>query len=136
MRVEQIVIADAGPFIALYAIERLELLRGISHSILVPRAVRDEIAAGAPRPGSVEIEVTPWIHISEGPVVLTSTLELMIDRGEAAAIALAQSMPGSLLLIDEQRARKLAAKLGVRFTGTLGVLSPAHRRIAQALGRG
>ncbi|MBL8896847.1 MAG: DUF3368 domain-containing protein [Planctomycetes bacterium] len=54
--------------------------------------------------------------------MLTSALELLVDRGEAEAIALAQSMPGSLLLIDDQRARKLASKLGVRFTGTLGIL--------------
>jgi predicted nucleic acid-binding protein len=45
-----------------------------------------------------------------------------IDLGEASAIALAKEIESLLLLPDDLKARKLAAKLNLKFTGTLGVI--------------
>ncbi|MEX6687987.1 DUF3368 domain-containing protein [Danxiaibacter flavus] len=52
-------------------------------------------------------------------------LEMHIDRGESSAIALALEMPGSTLIIDDYKARQIAAKLGIAFTGTIGVIIKA-----------
>jgi predicted nucleic acid-binding protein len=50
-----------------------------------------------------------------------------IDLGEASTIALAKEMESSLLLLDDLKATKLAAKLNLKFTGTLGVILVAKQ---------
>ncbi|MBI5303457.1 MAG: DUF3368 domain-containing protein [Chloroflexi bacterium] len=48
-----------------------------------------------------------------------------LDRGEAEAIVLAQELGADLVIIDERIARKHARRLGLKLTGTLGVLLEA-----------
>jgi predicted nucleic acid-binding protein len=50
-----------------------------------------------------------------------------LDRGEAEVIALAQELGSDLVLIDERLARRHAKRLGLKLTGTLGVLLRAKR---------
>jgi predicted nucleic acid-binding protein len=45
-------------------------------------------------------------------------LELQIDKGESSAIALALEIPGSTVILDDFKARKIAIKLGIQVTGT------------------
>ncbi len=56
-----------------------------------------------------------------------SLLEAEVDKGEASAIALAIETTNSLLILDDMKARKLAAKLSLQFTGTLGVFLKAKQ---------
>jgi len=123
---EQLLIADAGPLITLAAIGRFELLRDLASEVVVPRCVFEEVIAGAPRPGAVEIRAD-WIRVAEAKQELADAFALMIDRGEAEALALAKELPAALLVIDDLRARRVAAELGLRFTGTLGILNLAKR---------
>ena len=48
-----------------------------------------------------------------------------LDRGERAAIALAERVRADLILIDEADGRTEAARRNFRVTGTLGVLRAA-----------
>lgn len=50
-----------------------------------------------------------------------------VDWGEASAIALAKEIEFPLLLLDDLKARKLATKLNVKYTGTLGVIHRAKQ---------
>ncbi|MEO7834735.1 MAG: DUF3368 domain-containing protein, partial [Ginsengibacter sp.] len=52
-------------------------------------------------------------------------LELEVDAGEASAFALTLEYSSSLLIIDDLKARKLADKLLLNYTGTLGVILKA-----------
>lgn len=52
-------------------------------------------------------------------------LELEVDSGEASAFALTLQYDSSLLIIDDMKARKLADKLLLNYTGTLGVVLKA-----------
>ena len=52
-------------------------------------------------------------------------MELQVDKGEASAIALAKEYSDVLLLLDDLKARKLAAKLDLKYTGTLGIITKA-----------
>ena len=50
---------------------------------------------------------------------------MQIDKGESSAIALALETPNSLVILDDYKARKIANKLGLNLTGTIGVIVKA-----------
>ena len=52
-------------------------------------------------------------------------LELQIDKGESSALALALETPNSVVILDDYKARKIAERLGITFTGTIGVIIKA-----------
>lgn len=54
-------------------------------------------------------------------------LETQVDRGEASAIALALELDDCTLILDDQKARTMAERLGLHVTGTLGVVIKAKR---------
>jgi predicted nucleic acid-binding protein len=124
---ERLIVADAGPIIALASIGRFEVLQSLATDVMVPIAVHAEVLAGAPRPGAKEIAAANWLRIVEAPTDLATAFRLVVDQGEAEALALAQGHPGALLVVDDQRARRVAEELGLRLTGTLGVLGMCKR---------
>lgn len=124
------VVSDASPLISLAAVQHLELLQQLYAEVLIPETVHHEIAATDPSaPGAGGIAAAEWIRVQ--PVrnrELVEALSHEVDRGEAAAIALAAETDADLLLIDERRGRKAAMRLGQRVIGVLGVLIEAKRR--------
>ena len=59
---------------------------------------------------------------------VVSALQVEVDAGKAEAISLAQELAADLLLIDERMGRAIAARLGIRIIGLLGVLMEAKHR--------
>jgi predicted nucleic acid-binding protein len=127
----EIVVADAGPLIALGRLRKLDILSGMFEKVIVPQAVfqetqfRPDIAdaqaiLAARQSGVLTVDASsPAV---EGPV-----REVELGEGEAAAISLAASR-GHAVLIDEKLGREVAAALGLRVIGTVGVLLIARRR--------
>jgi predicted nucleic acid-binding protein len=52
-------------------------------------------------------------------------IEMQIDKGESSAIALALETPECTLILDDNKARKIAEQLGLSYTGTIGVIVKA-----------
>jgi predicted nucleic acid-binding protein len=52
---------------------------------------------------------------------------LGLDQGEAAVLALAEETDASLVVIDERKTRRYAERMGLRLTGTLGLLLEAKQ---------
>lgn len=50
-----------------------------------------------------------------------------LDAGEASAIALAMNIEKSILIIDDLKGRKIAEKMNIRYSGTLGLIVQAKR---------
>ena len=50
---------------------------------------------------------------------------MQIDRGESSAIALALETINSTIILDDFKAIKIAERLGLRFTGTIGIVIKA-----------
>ena len=60
--------------------------------------------------------------------MVVRALQGELDRGEAAAIALAVERQADMVLIDERRARAVAIRLGLNVVGVLGVLVEAKHK--------
>lgn len=114
----------------LMCVGRLELVRQLYGTVLVPEAVRKELATIAlSRPGMWPDPAPSWLEVrAAGNRPLVTSLLSELDAGEAEAIALAVESSADLLLIDERRGRQVASRLGVRRIGVLGVLLDAKGR--------
>ncbi|MDB4901906.1 MAG: hypothetical protein JWQ63_1187 [Mucilaginibacter sp.] len=111
-----IVIADTSCFILLSNINELSLLHKVYGEIITTPQIAMEFGSILP----------DWIKIkSPADYQKQQILELQIDKGEASAMALALELPGSLIILDDLRARVLAEQLGISITGTLGVIVKA-----------
>jgi uncharacterized protein len=123
-----IIIADSSPLISLAIIEQLELLPQLYQRVLLLPAVWDEVTIqGASLPGANAIRKVTWLEIQTPEAALLEPLSILVDRGEAEAIALAQSIPESIVLLDDAQARRVAERLNVLRIGTLGILRRAKK---------
>jgi predicted nucleic acid-binding protein len=117
-------VLDSTCLIGLENIDRLDLLPALLHSAYAPPAVAEEFG-GKP----------DWLVIAApADGTLVASLEMMVDKGEAAAIALAAEM-GARIILDDRKARGVALRLGVPVTGTVGLLLKAkHAGLIPAIG--
>lgn len=130
MSTKLIVVSDATPLIALAKIGQLSWLPDLFGEVLVPGAVYSEIVvAGAGRSGAAEIQSATWLR-TEAVVDRTRVNYLLtqLDIGEAESIVLAQEKQADWLLIDENKARAIAQRLGLRMIGTVGLLLLAKQQ--------
>jgi predicted nucleic acid-binding protein len=111
-----IVISDTSCLIVLNKIGELELINKVYQSITTTVEVKQEFSD--PLPDWIKIEKVKDLNYQK-------ILETQIDKGEASAIALAIEKESPLLLLDDLKARKLALKLNLPFTGTLGIINKA-----------
>ncbi len=130
----RIVVADAGPLIALARIERLSLLFALYGSVVVPETVLAELCVESNRPGARVLSAALAEGLIEprglprGCEVDMASLGLLLDAGESAAILLAQETPCRFLLIDERRGRQIARRRGIPVVGLAGVLLAAKQQ--------
>ena len=117
---------NTGPLIALAACGGLDLLRKIHRHVLVPADVIEEFERGGPAVAPVT-GLPSWLDVRVLRAPIAPILIAHLDRGEAAAIALALEAQVDLVAIDERRGRLVAREMGLTVTGTLGVLLRAKR---------
>jgi len=111
------IIPDSSCLILLEKISHLEILNNLYNRIVITPTVSDEYGLPVPE----------WIHIQPIKNRQYQTLiQASVDPGEASVIALAIEI-GGLLVLDDLKARKLAANYHLDYTGTLGILIEAKR---------
>lgn len=123
------VIADNSPLSALAEIGLHNVLHELFGIVTVPETVASESThLRAPEALRSFMQKPPaWIHKVPDPTLLPETIAL--DPGESAAISLAWNcLPDVLLIVDDLAARHLSAALGIRHTGTAGLLLTAAQR--------
>jgi len=111
-------IIDTSSLIALERINLLEMLCRIYKDVIVPESVVKEF-------GNLAL---PCVSIRKVDLSLSKllTTDLNLGKGEADAMALASHL-GLNVVIDDLKARKVAENMGLKITGTIGVLVKAEK---------
>lgn len=110
------IISDTSCLIVLTNIGEMTLLQQTYGTIITTIEVAAEY--GQVLPDWIEIKTVTDKNVQQ-------VLELQIDKGEASALALALETPKCTLILDDYKARKVAEKLGLEITGTIGVIIKA-----------
>ena len=126
-----LVVSDTSPLSNLAVIGRLELVREEFGALCVPPAVARELTALSHAGGQLALRAAfaaGWLAERPLPAGTIAPLETSrLDVGEAEAIVLARAVGADRLLIDEKEGREVAEKLGIKFTGAIGILLRARQ---------
>lgn len=115
----KVIVSDTSCLILLDKIGEIELLKIVFGEITVTTEIAVEFDNALPN----------WVRIEEvANKTYQRILEASLDKGEASALAYAIDQADCLLIIDDLKGRKYAEQLGIRITGTLGVLIEAKLR--------
>lgn len=116
-------VADASPLILLAKVEQIGLL---GPSILVPRAVLDEVLAGPPEDPARALALAGAFDSCPSVSVPDPIREWGLGAGESEVLALALQRATTAVL-DDAQGRRCARALGVPAIGTLGLVVRAAR---------
>ena len=112
----KVIISDTSCLIILTKIGELDLLRQLYKTVTITQDVLLEYGEHLP----------DWIEVQQAKDhYRQQLLEMQVDKGEASTIALALETSENIIILDDWKARKLADRLGLSVTGTLGVIIKA-----------
>lgn len=121
----QPVVSNTSPLIGLFEINRLPLLRDLYTEVWIPREVEKEFLVVDETFYREVLNKAPWIKVVDVTNSLSATIYQGIDAGEAEVFALAVEHDARLVILDENKGRQRAIKIGLKVKGTLGVLLEA-----------
>lgn len=123
-----VVIADAGPLIALSRVNQLEMLRGLFGFVHITGQIRREVLEGGHFSGQENITAAldhGWLRCHDVGLADWAPRLTGVDEGEASAMCLAQQYPGCLLIIDDRAGRAEARARGLAFMGVAAIVGLA-----------
>jgi len=126
-----IVVADAGPLIALSRIGALALLQGLFSRVAVTAEVRAEVLPPGDYPGKSDIQAAidqGWLEVVAPAASDWQPFNPGIDPGERSAIAAALRISGALSAIDDRAGRTEARASGLPTVGTAAIIGMAKLR--------
>lgn len=116
----RVIVSNTGPLLHLNQVEAPHLLHLLGN-VYVPHEVLKELVRLSPQRGWEDLAV-----VDIQPPFARQAQQWMdagyLDKGEAAAIALAKQIGCQWFLTDDARARVFARALGLEVHGTLGVV--------------
>jgi len=113
------VIVDTSCLIILSNINRIDLLQKLYGEIWIPEKVKAEFGE----------HLESWIKVKKvNNKEIFKVLSLYLDEGESEAIVLGIETKDALLVLDDIKARNIAKSLGIRITGTLGIILKAKEK--------
>jgi predicted nucleic acid-binding protein len=112
------IIVDTSSLITLERVNLLQILCKIYKEVVIPESVIKEF-------GNLSLPCVSIRKVESNLLKLLIT-DLNLGKGEADVIALA-SQTGLKIIIDDSKARRVAENMGLKLTGTIGVLMKAER---------
>ncbi|GCL43286.1 DUF3368 domain-containing protein [Dolichospermum planctonicum] len=125
-----IIVSDTTPISELAKVNHLNLLPKLFGKVVIPQGVFDELQRGE-HPAAKLVQNLSWLEVvtvDNQQLVRELQQSFKLDLGESEAIALAEEISASGLLIDERAARKVAMAQKLPLIGTVGILLLAKRR--------
>lgn len=126
-----IVVSDATPLITLMKAQQLDVLNRLFGDVIIPDAVYHELTSNELfSEEAVLIQTSAFIrvvHVSNANAVSILRRATGLDLGESEAIVYADEQQADLLLMDEFQGRRVAADMGLKIMGSIGVLVNAFR---------
>jgi len=124
------VVSDTSPLNYLVMIGEIATLHRLYDRVLVPAEVLAELQDdGAPSEVLQWVRSQPdWLEVRRVGIRHDEAALNRLDKGERAAILLAQQESDVLLIIDDAAGRAEASRRNIPNTGTLGVLRAAAIR--------
>ena len=134
--IRRVVVADAGPLIALARIESLDLLRQLFGRVCITTTVRDEILPAKAVFADIELLIRAltegWIDVVEVPTSDFMPLNPGVDAGEASSINVASQWREAgdvvLIVMDDRAGRMEAKSRGLALIGSAAVIGLAKSR--------
>ena len=122
-------VADTGPLHYLALIGHLPALSALFSEVAIPDMVRDELPNQQASTLVQDLVASPptWLSINTVRPEILAEVDIRLDPGERAALALAIERNPDLVLIDDRAGVATARTLGFVVTGTLGILARAAR---------
>ena len=121
-------VINTSPAIHLHAVlcGGLGSLPALIGDVVVPWEVSQELAAGDDKDDTwLQIQKRDGIIVRSAPLIVHPLLRAQIDLGEAAVIQTALEEAHDTVILDDLKARRIAAALGLHVTGTPGILVQA-----------
>lgn len=124
------VIVNSTPLIVLANVNKLELLQQLYSRIVIPQAVYDEVTIKPHSSIRETISHSSWITVEKISNIQEKKMyQAKLHAGEVEVMILAQeNPPADLVILDDNAAKKTAKYLGLKVTGTLGILVKAKKQ--------
>jgi predicted nucleic acid-binding protein len=132
MNPAKLIVADAGPLIALAVGGVLPICLTLLGGLMVPEAVLLECTADISVPGAILLQGLSdakklQIIAAASLMPLDAAYAQGLGGGEIAVLSYA-SQHSLIALVDERRARKVAARLGVAVVGSGAIVAQLKRQ--------
>lgn len=119
------IVINTGPCIALHKAGVLDTCLKLPFEFLTTEEVKVELQNGvAAGKSPVDLDM---IRLAKYPPPLTPVLRAALDLGEASVLQLALHIQAEWVCIDESLGRRFARALGLRLTGSAGLLVLARK---------
>lgn len=123
------IICNTSPIQYLHQLGLLHLLPPLADRITIPTAVAEELDEGRRLGVSLpDVGTLAWVTIRSPHSMPVLRLVTDLGPGETEVLALALETEDPIVILDDALARRAAEYLGLRLTGTLGVLLDAKRK--------
>jgi hypothetical protein len=122
------IVCNTSPIQYLYQLDLLHILPALVERLIVPQAVVEELSIGRTAGVNLpDLTALNWADIRSP--VSHPALPLIADLGpgETQVLMLALELKDAIVVLDDGLGRWVAETLGIRLTGTLGLLLDAKR---------
>ncbi len=130
---DKIIIADAGPLIALAGVDQLSLLSDLFSTVWITTSVKEECLAKSGKDSNNIAKVIKMGWLKEKEIFVSPNLySNSLGDGEISSIEWAKKLTSEdcscLIILDDKLARKYAFEAKLNFIGTVRLLDIAEKK--------
>jgi predicted nucleic acid-binding protein len=123
------VFANTSVIQYLHSLKLMHILKMLFWEINIPLEVKKELDNGIKQGEDLpHLDELDFVNIIDTKLSPLTEIVRDLGKGETSVILLGMEYPDSLLILDDRLARETAKNLGLRVTGTIGLLILAKEK--------